>query len=628
MAGCNRVVIDFCLNSGRAAAKEPGSYRVPTIAAQAGEWRRTTDERSRQAGKLRLDVIAPTGQKRMKNTENNHHSHQRQGKRALGRASLLAAACLVLCAFPLSSQTPPMPALEHQGKQFHLMVDGKPYLMLGGQAHNSSATNVEDLDRVMASLNALHANTAEVPIYWELIEPQPGHYDFQTVDRVVDAARRARLRLVLLWFGSWKNGEMHYTPEWLKRDPKTYQRVTGPRGESMEIISPLCEACRKADAAAFAAVMGHLRSTDENQRTVIMMQVENETGLLGTDRDYAPEATRQFEGSVPAPLMHYLAAHRSTLTPDMNAAWSLSGYHTSGTWTEVFGDMAAEAYSAWGVASYVDAVAAAGKQAYPLPFYCNNWLAGEGVERAGRWPSGGPTIHVLDVWKAAAPHVDVLAADIYAPQFVETSAIFTRPDNPLFVPETAFVGPYAAYAFTTFATFNGIGFSPFGIDRALENGKLSEAAQPLASTYALLQPLLPLITRLQYTGKLHAVVQDLDWAKAIRLSPQVAAVVSFGSPYTAHQSFLTAARGRGMILELGKNDYVVAGAGFSVAFREMQGPLRDAEILSVEEGTFQDGEWVTKRRLNGDELHVSLPGTSGHVGLASEGSILRVKLLP
>jgi hypothetical protein len=571
---------------------------------------------------------APGNQPRRVKIMSKSNLKQMRKRFTAGGASILAAASLLLFTLNLRAQTSPMPALVHQGKQFHLMVDGKPYLMLGGQAHNSSATNVEDLDRVMASLNALHANTAEVPIYWELIEPQPGHYDFQTVDRVVDAARRAHLRLVLLWFGSWKNGEMHYTPEWLKRDRKTYQRVTGPRGESMEIISPLCEACRKADAAAFAAVMGHLRSTDASERTVIMMQVENETGLLGTDRDYSPEATRQFEGPVPASLMHYLAAHRSTLTPDMNAAWGLSGYRDSGAWRQVFGDMAEEAYSAWGVASYVDAVAAAGKQAYPLPFYCNNWLAGEGVERAGRWPSGGPTIHVLDVWKAAAPHVDILAPDIYAPEFVETSAIFTRPDNPLFVPETAFVGPYAAYAFTTFARFNGIGFSPFGIDHAYENGKLSEAAQPLASTYALLQPLLPLITRLQYTGKLHAIVQNLDWARAIRLGPQVAALVSFGNPYTAHESFLSAARGRGLILEMGENDYVVAGAGFSVSFREMHGPLRDAEILSVEEGTFQNGEWVTKRRLNGDELHVSLPGTSGHLGLASEGTILRIKLLP
>jgi hypothetical protein len=493
------------------------------------------------------------------------------------------------------------------------LVDGKPFLILGGQAHNSSATNPQDLEPVWKSLTAIHANTAEVPIYWELIEPEPGKFDFHLIDAIVTGARRSNLRLVLLWFGSWKNGESHYTPEWVKRDRAKYPRVIAARGEETAILSPLSTASREADARAFAAVMQHIKSLDEAARTVIMMQVENETGFFGTDRDYSPEATRLFNTAVPGELLSYLDAHRNGLTASLKAAWAEMNFRKFGTWAEVFGLLAPEVFSAWHVARYVDGVTAAGKGAYPLPMYVNVWLINPGNERAGRWPSGGPTEHVLDIWKAAAAHVDLVGIDVYQPDFEGFCRKYTRPDNPLFVPEVRFDAHNAANAFLTFAEFNGFGFSPFGIDHAIENGALTADAAELEDTYGVLASLLPLIARFQYTDKLHAIVQGEDWAQVVRLGTNLAAVVRFAKPYAPEGP-----RGRGMIIELGRDDFVVVGAGFEVTFHELEGPPREPQILSIDEGTFEGERWVPTRRLNGDEFHVNFP---------EKARILRVRLL-
>ena len=305
---------------------------------------------------------------------------------------------------------------------------------------------------------------------WELIEPTEGNFDFHTVDDVVNGAREHGLRLVLLWFGTWKNGATTYSPAWMKQNPTKYFRVINGHGQPMDIVSPFCDAAKTADKKAFAALMQHVKSIDEDQRTVIMIQPENEVGFLGSDRDYSPPATKSYQSAVPQELMRYLQAHRDNLMPTLKSAWAATQFRVSGDWEQVFGDMAPEAFSAWYVARYVDEVAAAGKAEYPLPMYVNNALVWPKDARAGDWPSGGPTVHVFDIWHAAAPHIDLVAPDIYIPGLLETVAAFHRPDNPAFVPEVAFSPAFAAYSFATLAEFDGIGFSPFGIDHALRAG--------------------------------------------------------------------------------------------------------------------------------------------------------------
>ena len=534
------------------------------------------------------------------------------------RAALVPVLALLAASAGHAASERPIPRLERVDGRARLLVDGEPFLILGAQAHNSSASDPAALARFFEGVATLRANTAEVPVSWELLEPERGRYDFRLVDELVGQARRAGVRLVVLWFASWKNGEMHYAPAWVKRDPSAYRRVVGPGGDEREILAPTCAAARDADAQAFAALLRHLRSTDEGERTVILVQVENETGLMGTDRDYSEEATGLFRSAVPAELTAHLSSHRTTLAPTLDEAWARGGRRDAGTWSEVFGGMAAEAFSAWHVGRYVDAVAAAGKEAYPLPMYVNAWLVNPGDERAGRWPSGGPTIHVLDVWKAAAPHVDLLAPDFYQPKVQEISALYARPDNPLLVPEIALDPHYAAFAFPILARFDGLGLAPFGVE-GKRGADTAAGLTEYSRLYAVLNPLLPLVARHQGTGRLHAIVQDVEPRQALRLGGRVALVASFPRPYD-----LRGPLGGGLILELAPDDLVVAGSGIDFVVRDLEAPLVDPHqwatrqpILSIDEGTFEGERWLPGRRLNGDERWVRLP---------DEGAILRVRL--
>ena len=514
----------------------------------------------------------------------------------------------------------PVPALERAPDgHVRLLVDGQPFLMLGAQAHNSSASDLAAMARFFDGIAELGANTAEAPVYWELVEPEPGQFDFRLVDALVERARAAHVRLVLLWFASWKNGEMQYAPAWVKRDRATYARVVGPGGDQRDILSPFATAARDADAAAFAALMRHLRSIDESTRTVILVQVENETGLLGADRDYSPEANRQFALPVPDELTAFLGRNRASLAPALDQAWAAAGRRTSGTWTDVFGRMAAEAFSAWHIARYVDHVAAAGKREDRLPMYANAWLVNPGDERAGRWPSGGPTDHVLDVWKAAAPHIDLLAPDFYQPKVERIAALYARPDNPLLVPEIALRAHYAAFAFPILARFDGLGVAPFGVEGRAD-GEAAEGMQAYARDYRLLRPLLPLLAKYQGTGRLQAIVQDVDPRQVLSVGPRVRLVASFPKRYDPGGSI-----GAGLVVELAPDDLVVAGADIDFVVRDLDARLVDPHqwasrqpILSVEEGTFDQDRWVPGRRLNGDERWVRL---------GPDGSILRVRLL-
>lgn len=525
---------------------------------------------------------------------------------------------LSLLALPIAgtaqSAPKPIPRIEKTGSSFRLLVDGSPYLMLGGQVHNSDTSNADDLNQALDVLASWHANAAEVPIYWETIEPKPGQFDFRSIDLAIQAARKRDLHLVLLWFGTWKNGESQYVPDWVKRDKQKYVRVRGPRGEETQIISPLCRAAVEADSHAFAALLQHVKSVDEADRTVLMVQVENEPGLIGVDRDYSEEANRLFDGPVPKQLLSFLESHRERLSAPMASVWRKSP--KVGNWKQIFGELAPESFSAWMVSNYVNTVAAAGKAEYPLPMYVNVWLI-EGVERAGMWPSGGATVNVMDIWKAAAPAIDILAPDIYYPKFYDVAAQYTRPDNPLFVPETNFNPYFVGFAYTTFGDFNGIGFSPFGIDDVQKGGPAAFIGAEFEDTYRVLRPLLPLISRYQYTGKLHPVLQGLangeDWKESIRVGNGLAANINFTATFDPEKG-----RACGMIIELAPDDFVVMGTGFDVTFREMEGPLRDAELISIEEGTFEGDQWMPSRRLNGDERHVSLPDKS---------TVLRVRVL-
>src|ERR1700761_6338250 len=349
---------------------------------------------------------------------------------------------------PATASEHPIPHLEQRDGRYALMVDGAPYLVLGAQANNSSNWP-GSLGEVWPAIESLHANTLEVPIYWEQFEPKPDQFDYSEVDLLLTQARREHAHLVLLWFGTWKSGSQHYMPEWMKLDSSRYFRVRNKDGEFVDSPSPFCTASLERDKKAFTALMTHLKQADA-ERTVLMVQVENETGTWGSPRDYSPEANKLFGEPVPQEVITAMAAH----APSAN-------------WEGTFGPKAEVYFHAWAVARYVGQVAAAGKAAYPLPMYVNAALHDPLTpEVPVTYESGGPTDNVIAIWKAVAPAIDIETPDIYltrTEQYLKTLEVYHRDNNALFVPETTSSARSARFFFSALG-LGAIGYSPFGLD--------------------------------------------------------------------------------------------------------------------------------------------------------------------
>jgi hypothetical protein len=480
------------------------------------------------------------------------------------------------------------PHLEKRGAATQLIVDGKPFLMLSGELRNSSSSSLEHMKSIWPRMTAMGLNTVVTPLSWELIEPTEGSYDFSLVDGLLQQARAEHQRIVFLWLASWKNGMSSYAPVWVKRDTRRFARVV-ERGSEVEILSPMCAATQQADARAFAALMQHIGQVDAQDHTVLMMQVENEVGVLGDSRDHSEAANKAFNSLVPAQLTAYLKAHRENLYPDMRALWDANGDKTSGTWPEVFGDTtrADEIFMAWHYAGFIHAVAAKGKTAYNLPMYVNTWLAGDDTP-PGDYPSGGPEPWVLDVWKAAGPGLDFYSPDLYASNFAEWCKRYHRDGNPLYMPETNGGVAGAANVFYAVGEQAAMGFSPFAIDTQLDD------KGELTASYNAIARIAPLVLEHQSAGDMHGFTLDKG-------HPSVDFTMS---GYTVHVSLdeifgHSSDTGFGLIMATGKDEFLGVGKGFRVEFIPRSG--QPAGIAAIDEGAFEDGKWVPGRRLNGDE---------------------------
>ncbi len=275
----------------------------------------------------------------------------------ISRANAFVVSCLV-CGVMAHGAS--LPAVRQMGDATQLIVDGKPYLILGGELGNSSAGTAAQADEILPKLVEMHLNTVLMPVAWEQIEPVEGTFDFTILDHWIDVARQEHLHLVLLWFGSWKNSVSSYTPAWVKEDTARFPRAMDANGSPLEILSTLGEQTQKADGRAFSSLMKHVRDVDEGQQTVLMVQVENEVGYLGYGRDRSKAANEMFRLPVPSELMHALEAKREELSPELRARFRPEGK----SWQEVFGEAADEVFMAWNYARYIQAVAADGKRAY------------------------------------------------------------------------------------------------------------------------------------------------------------------------------------------------------------------------------------------------------------------------
>jgi len=535
----------------------------------------------------------------------------RANRRFLAAAALLLAVCPATAA----QKTPEasMPHFAVKDGRHALMVDGAPFLILGLQANNSS-NYPSALPKVWPSVKMMGANTLEIPVAWEQIEPREGQFDFSYVDTLLKEARAHHTRLVLLWFGTWKNTNPNYTPAWVKLDNARFPRLLDREGHSTISLSPIYDGTLQADRKAFAELMRHLKAADP-QHTVILVQVENETGSYHNVRDFSPAAEKLFAGPVPAELA--------------------AGLHKQpGSWSEVFGKDADECFQAWYVARYVEQVAEAGKAVYPLPMYVNAALRDPVNEQdPDTYASGGPTWNVLDIWKIAAPSIATAAPDIYGHTSGEVFAQiarYSRPDNPLLIVEIGNAPSFARYFFAVLGN-HGLGFTPFGMDfTGYVNYPLgakkvdAETIAPFALDFRIIGPMMREWAKLSYDTEVWGVSEPDDHAaQSLDLGRWTAKIEyqkwQFGASgrTTEIPPGTEEPRGGVLIARLGPDSYLVTGLHARVRFEPKNGG--NMIFDKVEEGHYDRGRFVTERLWNGDQTDYGL-------NFAAIPQVLRVTL--
>lgn len=518
-----------------------------------------------------------------------------------------------------SAQTSSIPQLVKKGHYTQLLVNGKPYLIFGGELGDSSASSNAYMKPIWPKLKEMNLNTVIAPVYWELMEPAEGQFDFSLVDSLIKNARLNKMKLVLLWFGSWKNSMSCYAPAWVKINTKRFPRAITKEGVPEEILTPFNNNNLEADKKAFITLMQHLKQIDDKQNTVIAIQVENEIGMPGSARSYDEAANKAFSKPVPEQLINYLQKNKNDLTPEIDSLWEVNGFKTSGNWEDVFGkDMETdEIFTAWNYSKYVNEIAAAGKSVYDLPMYVNTALNRPGW-KPGQYPSGGPLPHLRDIWKAGAPEIDMLAPDIYFPDFQHWCDLYTRFSDPLFIPEIRFEKDDAAKAFFAFGHYNCLSFSPFSIESTEHPEEES-----VAKAYHILRQISPLITKYQPEGKVSGFLLNKDSSSQSITVGDYDLTVKHDytlpwSPGSREGAWpLTGCT----IIDVSPNEFYVAGTGVVVLFTSTISGKRTG-ILSVDEGRFENGKWIAGRRMNGDQdnqgRYVRIP--------VNEYAIQRVKL--
>lgn len=539
--------------------------------------------------------------------------------------------------------------LQTVGSTQQMIVDGKPFLILGGELGNSSASSPEDIDRIFPKLQRMGLNTVLVPAYWDLMEPRQGQFDFSLTDKVIITAEQYGMKVVFLWFGAWKNSMSCYAPEWFKRDYARYPRAQTAQGKPLEIASAFSENVFKADNTAFGRWLTHISEFDKNN-TVIMIQIENEIGMLESARDYSPEANELFVQAVPTRLMNYLQDNKISLHPQMAEKWGKGGFKTTGTWTEIFGDdiYTEEIFMAYHYALYVERMAQSARLIYNVPLYVNAAMNSRG-RKPGEYPSAGPLAHLIDIWRCGAPSIDFISPDIYDKGFTDWASQYKRPVNPLFIPEMRLTPNNGVQAFYAFGEHDALGVSPFSI----ENGDDSPEAANVKA-YACLREMMPLLTSHQGQNYSKGLLFDMDNKERIiedgdfKITCRHFFTLPWDSRATDGSQW---PEGGGIILRLAPNEYIVAGSGIVVTFEHKtevleqmrlgedgfaekgeEGSskskarwrgLRRAGIVSCDEVKVNaDGSTSFVRRLNGDEDH---QGRHVRIGV-DDFKVLRVKL--
>jgi hypothetical protein len=503
-------------------------------------------------------------------------------------------------AFAAAQKDGGIPHLKKQGTATQLIVDGKPFLMIGGEIGNSNASDMSSMKWIWPRLKTIGMNVVLVPIYWELIEPAEGNFNFSLVDSLIKDARRNTLRLVFLWFGSWKNSMSCYAPLWIKTDQQRFPRSLNKEGKGMEILTPFSVENRNADACVFRALMKHIREVDQRKHTVIMIQVENEIGMIPNARDYRPASNTEFSKPVPEDLINYLIKNKKLLIPEFYKMWEKTEFKTAGTWKEVFGDGLGtdEIFMAWHYAKYVNDVCEKGKAEYPLPMYVNAALVRPGYE-PGKYPSAGPLPHLMNIWRAGAPSIDFFSPDIYFSNFSEWCQNYNRIGNPLFIPEAGLDVNTAANAFYAFGEHDAMGFSPFSIENLND-----QESSKFSKTYDVIHQLTPLILESQGKDLMRGVLLDEEHkTTTVDLGDYKFHVAHDFTFEWSKKSAGPWPRTGGIIISVSRDEFYIAGSGIIVTFESNSPGDSLVGIGRIDEGKFINGAWTAGRRLNGDQSH-------------------------
>jgi len=494
-----------------------------------------------------------------------------------------------------------IPSLKKVGNKTQLFVNDNPFLVLGGELGNSTATTMENMVDVWPKMEDMNLNTILVPVYWELIEPQEGKFDFTLYKELIIEARKQGLKIIPLWFGSWKNSMSSHSPAWVKKDQKRFPRVRDNYGKSQEILSSFSDEVLMADLKAYEALMRFIRDFDSKEQTIIMIQVENEIGMLPSARDYESLAEAQFKKDVPKAVIDYIQTQKEKLVPEFLHTWKINGYKTKGNWETVFGKgvHTDEYFMAYYYGLFANKIAEAGKEIYPIPTFVNAALNRPGRE-PGAYPSAGPLPHVMDLWKAGGNAIDILVPDFYNPDFKHWCDLYGRQGDPLFVPEHAFDNTAAAKALFTFGNYEGIGFSPFFIE-----GTKNAKEEPLGKIYDIINQLTPIINNYIGKGKIKGILASKSIPETIlhfgkyELSCKHDYTLSWNQGAKVDEWPLASA----IIIQTGEDEFYIAGNGIVITFKDIEDKNLNVGLLKVDEGSFTDGKWKVMRHLNGDQTH-------------------------
>ena len=495
---------------------------------------------------------------------------------------------------------PALPKIEMYNGIPQLIVNKTPYVMLSGELHNSSASSLEYMQPVWEKLKWLNLNTVIATVSWELFEPVEGKYDYKLVEGLIMDARKHNIKLVFIWFATWKNSWSTYVPDWVKKDLTRFPRMQTTPGKNSGALSAWGNATMQADAKAFAELMQFIKKIDSKEQTVLMMQVQNETGVLGTTRDRSSAAEQAFVQQVPEELLTSLRQQKDELTSELRLMMQHAPGRTSGTWQEIFGYGADEVFMAWHIAKYVDYITKAGKKAYNLPMFANAWLDPSfSKDVKPDYPSGGPVSKMLNIWRAAAPSIDLLAPDIYLDDFKRVCSQYAVSGNPLLIPETNPDIRSAANVYYALGQYNAICFAPFAID-----GFKDGTANALRQSYKSLYGFMPFWAKYSGKGKnVGFTFTNPNISRETFILGDYRIEVRYSQQRDQKNDMYESC---GLILNTAPGEYYITGSNIRVSFHALEGENKQAELLSHDEGEFINGVWKPERRMNGDEREIRI----------------------